>query len=138
MAIRFSSLQFFSAFGSASKMMRGILPDSVQLTADNRIFPSRIRRAVYTWPLLKFLRTSCSVSVPSPILEKKGNSSSDFLRDKSMVPDADPPSTKDINLLYQFFDRRIGEGSGILVLEVEGLMMDITVVEEEITRWPGT
>ncbi|KAK1370546.1 hypothetical protein POM88_036638 [Heracleum sosnowskyi] len=126
------------AFGSASKMMRGILPDSVQLTADNRIFPGRIRRAVYTWPLLKFLRTSCSVSVPSPILEKKGNSSSDFLRDKSMVPDADPPSTKDINLLYQFFDRRIGEGSGILVLEVEGLMMDITVVEEEITRWPGT
>ncbi|KAK1393046.1 NAD-dependent protein deacylase [Heracleum sosnowskyi] len=105
MAIRFSSLQFISAFGSASKMMRGILPGTVQLTADNRIFPGRIRRAVYTRPLLKFLRTSCSVSVPSPILENKGNSSSDFLRDKSMVPDADPPSTKDINLLYQFFDR---------------------------------
>lgn len=106
MAIRFPSLQFISTFASASKVVRGMFTDSVQLTTDNRIFPGRIRRAVYTRPLLKFLRTSCSVSVPGLMLDKKENSSLDFLRDKSMVPDADPPSTKDINLLYQFFDRR--------------------------------
>lgn len=105
MAIRFPSLQFISTFASASKVVRGMFTDSVQLTTDNRIFPGRIRRAIYTWPLLKFLRTSCSVSVPGPMLDKMENSSLDFLRDKSMVPDADPPSTKDINLLYQFFDR---------------------------------
>ncbi|KAL1822992.1 hypothetical protein DCAR_0310835 [Daucus carota subsp. sativus] len=105
MALRFPSLQFISNFASASKGVGGMFTDSVQLTASNRIFPGRIRRAVYSRPLFKYLRASFSASVARPALENRGSSSSDFLRDKSMVPDADPPSTKDINLLYQFFDR---------------------------------
>lgn len=31
---------------------------------------------------------------------------SNYLKEKMMVPNADPPRDEDVNLLYQFFERR--------------------------------
>ncbi|KAG5031788.1 hypothetical protein JHK85_015770 [Glycine max] len=47
----------------------------------------------------------CRISVPGTLPRTDGKTSTNISRDKKTVPEADPPSIKDVQLLYEFLDR---------------------------------
>ncbi|XP_022750897.1 NAD-dependent protein deacylase SRT2 isoform X3 [Durio zibethinus] len=65
---------------------------------------SQGKRVTFPQGLVKFVQTSCRISVPW-VSARKTQAPSKFLKDKKMVPEADPPSTEDVNLLYQLFEQ---------------------------------
>ncbi|KAA3464468.1 NAD-dependent protein deacylase SRT2-like isoform X1 [Gossypium australe] len=68
-----------------------------------QLFSSR-RRIKFSQGSIKFLQTSCRISVPGvPVRETQPPSN--FLKDKKVVPQADPPSAEDVNHLYQLIDQ---------------------------------
>lgn len=54
----------------------------------------------------RFVRTTCRVSIPGVSLGNEAKAPPRFLRDKKIVPDADPPHKEDIHKLYQLFEQR--------------------------------
>nr|GEU43809.1 putative exostosin-like protein [Tanacetum cinerariifolium] len=54
---------------------------------------------------VKYMQTVCRISAPGTTLEGVANPPSVSLKDRKVVPDSDPPSTKYVHLLYELFDK---------------------------------
>ncbi|TYJ37995.1 hypothetical protein E1A91_A05G412900v1 [Gossypium mustelinum] len=101
MCLRFPWLSppFISPSTSRSVVLRSLLTGH----KFRQLFSSR-RRIKFSQGSIKFLQTSCRISVPGvPVRESQPPSN--FLKDKKVVPQADPPSAEDVNHLYQLIDQ---------------------------------
>ncbi|XP_019708207.1 NAD-dependent protein deacylase SRT2 isoform X2 [Elaeis guineensis] len=67
---------------------------------------SRTRKGLPFQFSIRQLLAKCSHSTSQTTAKDQNKSYLQFLREKKIVPESDPPSTKDVNLLYQFFDQR--------------------------------
>lgn len=82
------------------------LVDILQSSGNFQQSVSQGRRVISSHVSVKFVQTSCHISVPRVSVGRETQVPSKFLKDRKMVPNADPPSIEDVSRLYQLFDQR--------------------------------
>ncbi|KAH7850693.1 hypothetical protein Vadar_001609 [Vaccinium darrowii] len=97
MALRMPPLSFISF----ARSVRGVLGTLMADTA----MPSCSKSALSFHGSAKALQTTCRVTVPGTSSTTEQELSSNILKDRLLIPDSDPPSINDVELLYQFFDQ---------------------------------
>lgn len=99
--------------------------DTIQSSSKNWQSLFRVRSVLPFQDSVKFVQTSCRISVPGTSSESEQKVPSNFLRDKKLIPESDPPSIEDIKFLYQFFDSRF-----LLDVLIYGFITEIKIVQQ--------
>ncbi|XP_007048490.2 PREDICTED: NAD-dependent protein deacylase SRT2 isoform X2 [Theobroma cacao] len=96
---------FISASTSTREVLGSFLTDILQSSGNFQQSVSQGRRVISSHVSVKFVQTSCHISVPRVSVGRETQVPSKFLKDRKMVPNADPPSIEDVSRLYQLFDQ---------------------------------
>ncbi|XP_008460857.1 psbP domain-containing protein 2, chloroplastic isoform X1 [Cucumis melo] len=117
MLIQFpSNLQFFHSSSFARKLDGNIMGDTAQPIGQSWGLHRKGRCLISLYCFSRNVETSRDISVSfSSIKGEKPHQN--FLRGEKVAPDSEPPSLKDVDLLYNFLDRRsklvVSIGAGI-------------------------
>ncbi|GLU12611.1 hypothetical protein SLE2022_292760 [Rubroshorea leprosula] len=106
-----------SASISSGKVLGSLLSDIFPQSAKYQQSLSRGRKRISFQGFMKFVQTSCQISVPGVPVSGQAEKPMKFLRDKKVVPEADPPSNEDVSWLYQF----LCQSSKLVVLTGAGM-----------------
>ncbi|KAL7593304.1 hypothetical protein Lser_V15G35235 [Lactuca serriola] len=106
MAMRVSSQSLFFSLNNAREVLSHFMTDVVHPASKYCKFNGKSKTTTISFRgSVKHIQTVCRITVPGSSLETVVNpsSNSNLLKDRKVVPDSDPPTTKDVDLLYEFF-----------------------------------
>nr|XP_007137772.1 hypothetical protein PHAVU_009G154300g [Phaseolus vulgaris]ESW09766.1 hypothetical protein PHAVU_009G154300g [Phaseolus vulgaris] len=93
-----------NSFGIVRKVFGRLITDIVKPMGGNWHLARR-GQILVSFKGVRLVHTTCRISVPRTFPRNEEKTFSNISRDKKTVPEADPPSIKDVHLLYEFLDQ---------------------------------